>query len=99
MVRAPWIVPATRSEALRRISRNEFFTLVGSLVDLPHLFDIRQHPGAVEVGLSRAVETEVSKPAFARDGLDPVGFWFASRGFRPEVKVHRAVGVLHNIVA
>ena len=59
---------------------------LGTLV-LLDLFDIRQHPGTVEVGLGRAVETEVGEPAFAGDGFDPVGFGFACGHLRAEVEI------------
>src|SRR4029077_18757738 len=64
-----------------------------------HFFDIRQYPGAVEVRLGRTIETEVREPAFSGDCLYPVHFWFPGWGFWAKVKVHRAVGVLYNVVA
>src|SRR5262249_36959086 len=58
-----------------------------------HLLDLAGPPGLVEPGLQRAVQAQRQEPAFAGDGLDPVGFLDSGGFLRGEIDVHRGVRV------
>src|SRR5271165_362863 len=67
----------------------DYFVFLGRR--LLHLLDFSGLPGLVEPRLERTVEAKDRVPAFARNGLHPVGMACWRR--RAEPDVHRSVGV------
>ncbi len=61
-----------------------------------HRFDIRQRPGLVEKALRWRIEAEHQFELAAGNGRHPVRF-HALRRLRPEIDVHRPVGILLDI--
>src|ERR1700754_3177310 len=65
----------------------------GSWIASLYPLEVRQWPGAIEIGFGRLVEPKIREPVFAGHNRNPV-FLEPGRRFRSAVDIHRTVRVL-----